>query len=107
MKQSSQLRLISKAQWSTMTSRTMGNLAKMVREWLPVWRSGMGVEGHDQKISDENVRRGKIVLSKSVDAFEQAVAFGGARVGELGSGLPVAWVKKVGKASGMVGQVGV
>ena len=66
-----------------MKSRTMGNFAKMVREWLHVWRSGMGVEGHDQKISDENVRRGKIVLSKSADGFEQAVAFDGAGVGEL------------------------
>ncbi len=69
-----------------MKSRTMGNLAKMVREWLPVWRSGMGVEGHDQKISDENVRRGKIVLSKSADGFEQDVTFGGARARKLGTG---------------------
>ena len=86
VKQSSQLRLISKTQWSAMKSRTMGNLAKMVREWLPVWRSGMGVEGHDQKISDENVRRGKIVLSKSEGGFKHAVAFGGAGVRKLGIG---------------------
>ncbi len=48
MKQPGQLRFIRKSQGGTMKASTAGNLTKMIHEGLPVWRSGMGKEGHGE-----------------------------------------------------------
>lgn len=55
MKQPDQLRFICKSQGGTVKPRTPGDLTKMVREWLPIWRSGMGKVSHrGEATSDSN-----------------------------------------------------